>query len=259
MAGTSERQLEGGLWRELLRTGVYKRSQGRVSRQLTFAALAGTLAVAVWRLSQFLPVWLATPGGQSPDIGVVRFLVPGLLLAAGTPMLGMGDEVCRSQQGNNNAYCQDGPISWFDWSLVERHQDLKRFVQQLIAFRQRRDFVLDRQEFTLEEELLRHQVSWHGVEPGQPDWGPDSRSFAVTVTSTAQRFRWHLMANAWWEPLRFDLPPADAGDRTWRQWIDTAQESPAEILAWGEGHPVERGHCQLAPRSIQVVVVDLPA
>ncbi|MFM8673657.1 MAG: glycogen debranching enzyme, partial [Vulcanococcus sp.] len=182
-----------------------------------------------------------------------------LLLAAGTPMLGMGDEVCRSQQGNNNPYCQDGPISWLDWSLVERHQGLKRFVQQLIVFRQRRDFVLDRQEFTLEEELLRHQVSWHGVEPGQPDWGPDSRSFAVTVTSTAQRFRWHLMANAWWEPLRFDLPPADAGDRTWRQWIDTAEESPAEILAWGEGHPVEGGHCQLAPRSIQVVVVDLPA
>jgi preprotein translocase subunit SecE len=84
MAGTSERHLEGGLWRELLKTGVYKRSQGRVSRQLTFAALAGTLAVAVWRLSQFLPVWLAAPGGQSPDIGVVRFLVPGLLLAAGT-------------------------------------------------------------------------------------------------------------------------------------------------------------------------------
>lgn len=85
MAGTSQRQLEGGLLRELLRTSVYKRSQGRVARQLTFAALAGTLAVAVWRLSQLLPVWLAaSPGtGQAPDLGVVRFLVPGLLLAAG--------------------------------------------------------------------------------------------------------------------------------------------------------------------------------
>ena len=85
MAGTSQRHLEGGLLRELLRTTVYKRSQGRVTRQLTFAALAGTLAIAVWRLSQLLPVWLASaPGtGQSPDLGVVRFLVPGLLLAAG--------------------------------------------------------------------------------------------------------------------------------------------------------------------------------
>lgn len=86
MAGTSERQLAGGsLWRELLRASVYKRSQGRVARQLTFAALAGTLAVAVWRLAQLLPLWLAPAVGatQSPDVGVVRFLVPGLLLAAG--------------------------------------------------------------------------------------------------------------------------------------------------------------------------------
>lgn len=85
MAGTSQRQVEGGLWRELLRASVYKRSQGRVTRQLTFAALAGTLAIAVWRLSQLLPVWFAdAPGAaSSPDMGVVRFLVPGLLMAAG--------------------------------------------------------------------------------------------------------------------------------------------------------------------------------
>ena len=86
MASTSQRQLEGGLVRELLRTSVYKRSQGRVTRQVTFAALAGTVAIAVWRLSQMLPLWFAasSTAGQSPDVGVVRFLVPGLLLAAGT-------------------------------------------------------------------------------------------------------------------------------------------------------------------------------
>ena len=71
---------------ELLRAGVYKRSQGRVARQLTFAALAGTLAIGVWRLSQLLPLWFAAAPGSatSVDVGVVRFLVPGLLLAAGT-------------------------------------------------------------------------------------------------------------------------------------------------------------------------------
>jgi preprotein translocase subunit SecE len=85
MAGTSQRQLEGGLLRELLRASVYKRSQGRVTRQLTFAALAGTLAIAVWRLAQLLPLWFAVAPGTapSPDMGVVRFLVPGLLMAAG--------------------------------------------------------------------------------------------------------------------------------------------------------------------------------
>ena len=85
MAGSSQRQLErSGFFRELLRASVYKRSQGRATRQLTFAALAGTLAIAVWRLSQLLPLWFAgSPGAGQPDIGVVRFLVPGVLLAAG--------------------------------------------------------------------------------------------------------------------------------------------------------------------------------
>lgn len=182
-----------------------------------------------------------------------------LLLAAGTPMLGMGDEVCRSQQGNNNAYCQDGPISWLDWTLVERHDDLRRFVRELIAFRRRRDVVIDHQELLLEDLLLRNQVTWHGVVPGQPDWSDDSRSFAVTVTSSGHRFRCHLMANAWWEPLRFGLPPAAAGDRPWRCWIDTAQPSPADIVAWADGAPVGSDGCEVAARSIRVLVVDLPA
>ena len=66
------------------------------------------------------------------------------LLAAGAPMLLMGDEVRRTQQGNNNAYCQDNEISWFDWRLLERHADVHRFVKQLIAFRQHPDVVTSR-------------------------------------------------------------------------------------------------------------------
>jgi hypothetical protein len=60
------------------------------------------------------------------------------LLSAGTPMLLMGDEVRRTQRGNNNAYCQDSDISWFDWSLLERHADIHGFVKMLGGFRQRR-------------------------------------------------------------------------------------------------------------------------
>ena len=66
------------------------------------------------------------------------------LLSAGTPMLLMGDEVRRTQKGNNNAYCQDSDISWFDWSLLERHGDIHRFVKALNRFRQRRDVVAER-------------------------------------------------------------------------------------------------------------------
>ena len=80
----------GTLWRDLLSPSVYKRNQGKVARQVTFTALAITLATGVWRLSQLLPAWLAAAGDAAgpagmpgADLGVVRFLVPGLLLAAG--------------------------------------------------------------------------------------------------------------------------------------------------------------------------------
>jgi len=93
MASTQDNQAAGGtLWSELLSFGVYKRNQGRVTRQTTFAALAITLAIGVWRLSQLLPLWFASgaalaPTGPAVDLGVVRFLVPGLLLAAGLWLL----------------------------------------------------------------------------------------------------------------------------------------------------------------------------
>ena len=75
------------------------------------------------------------------------------MLAAGTPMLLMGDEVRRTQQGNNNAYCQDGDISWFDWSLLERHADIHRFVKALNTFRQRRDVVAEEGKLSLNQLL----------------------------------------------------------------------------------------------------------
>ena len=90
-----------------------------------------------------------------------------VLLAAGTPMLLMGDEVRRTQRGNNNAYCQDCDISWFDWSLLERHADIHRFVKALNAFRQRRDVVAEGAALSLNQ-LLRpgaHRVARRGAQP----------------------------------------------------------------------------------------------
>jgi preprotein translocase subunit SecE len=91
MAGIQHDHTAGGtLWRDLLSFSVYKRNQGRVTRQVTFAVLALTVATGVWRLAQLLPIWFAGAGdvGLMPvaggaDLGVLRFLVPGLLLAAG--------------------------------------------------------------------------------------------------------------------------------------------------------------------------------
>ena len=182
-----------------------------------------------------------------------------LLLAPGTPMLAMGDEVGRSQRGNNNAYCQDNPISWLDWGLVERRADLLRFTRALIAYRQRRDVVVDHADLSLAELLRRCAVEWHGVEPFQPDWGPESHSLAVSHTSSEHRFRLHLMMNAWWQPLRFVLPPTGLPEGRWHRWIDSALASPDDIVDWEEAPALAEPACTLQPRSVVVLVVRLSA
>ena len=106
----------------------------------------------------------------------IRNLIALLLVAVGTPMLSMGDEVRRTQRGNNNAYCQDNEVSWFDWTLLERHPGLHRFVKSLIAFRERRDVVVGRMQLTLNQLLSRCRIDWHGVELGQPRLGRRSRT-----------------------------------------------------------------------------------
>ena len=129
------------------------------------------------------------------------------MLAAGTPMLLMGDEVRRTQRGNNNAYCHDGDISWFDWTLLEQHPDIHRFVKMLNAFRQRRDVVAEEAVLSLNELLRRSQIAWHGVALERPDWGDPSHSLAFTLRSLRGRFLLHVMLNAYWEPLTFEMPP----------------------------------------------------
>ncbi len=184
----------------------------------------------------------------------MRNFLAFLLLSAGTPMLAMGDEVGRSQQGNNNAYCQDSPISWFDWSLLESNAGLLRFVRLLLAYRLCRDVVTDGQALSLSENLKLTDVHWHGVEPDRPDWGEDSHSFAVTISGVSRRYRLHAMVNAWWQPLSFSLPPADGAEACWCRWIDTSRPSPEDIVAWPDLQPFENSCCSVAPRSLVVLI-----
>ena len=195
---------------------------------------------------------------QDPDVLALRLrqrrnFLALLLLSSGTPMLGMGDEIGRTQQGNNNAYCQDNALSWMDWGLVDAETDLRRFVAQLIAYRMRRDVVIDHDESTLNQLLNKAQVVWHGVELNHPDWSDASRSFALTFTSVGGRFRLHLMANAWWQPLTFAVPEPGDGYGPWQCWIDTALPSPQDCLAWDAEAPFAASRCDLVSRSIQVL------
>ena len=180
-----------------------------------------------------------------------------LLLAAGTPMLLMGDEVRRTQGGNNNAYCQDNEVSWFDWTLLERHADLHRFVKALIAFRQRRDIVRGNDRLSLNQLLDRAQIEWHGVALGQPDWSEHSHSLAFTLRTLRSRFDLHVICNAYWEPLTFELPPVPGGLNGWRRCIDTAMPSPDDAVTWNMAPTVTRGECVVQPRSTVLLALGL--
>jgi isoamylase len=181
------------------------------------------------------------------------------LLAAGTPMLLMGDEVRRTQRGNNNAYCQDNDISWFDWSLLTQHGDVHRFVKELTAFRQRRDVVAEEATLTLSQILGRARIDWHGLALNRPDWSEHSRSLAFTLQSVRGRFLLHGMLNAYWEPLTFELPPAPAGNGTWRRCIDTALVSPEDINRWDIAPAVTTTTYEVLPRSVVLLALPLAA
>ena len=103
------------------------------------------------------------------------------LLSLGMPMIVMGDEVRRSQGGNNNAYCQDNETSWFDWTLLKKHADVHRFFKLLTARRLLRGTQHERERMSLNRLIQEANKAWHGVRLNQPDWSDHSRSVAFTA------------------------------------------------------------------------------
>ena len=178
------------------------------------------------------------------------------LLAVGVPMLTMGDEILRSQNGNNNAYSQDNELSWFDWSAVERESGMLRFTGSLIAARRRAQELLDLPfDVTLEELLATARIDWHGVALDRPDRLYDSRSLAFTISGKSVAL--HIIANAYWEPLDFALPVPVEG-AAWQRILDTTLASPDDIRFGGEAPAVEASSYRVGPRSV-VVLAARPA
>jgi len=179
------------------------------------------------------------------------------LLALGVPMISMGDEVRRTQRGNNNVYCQDSELSWFDWRLVEKHEDLLRFVQKLIRFRLSLDRSHRDPTTSLGELLENANIEWHGVELGSPNWGSDSQALAVLVVSLGETRRVHLMFNSFWQPLEFELPPAEEGLwGPWRRLIDTSLTPPDDFVDPAGAPLFERPKYLLESRSVALLLAE---
>lgn len=178
------------------------------------------------------------------------------LTAVGVPMLLMGDEVRRTQQGNNNAYCQDNPISWFDWNDISRHPDVLRFTQLLIRTRLQRDALKEDEGLSLNELLRKSDVIWHGIQLQQPDWSEHSHSIACNVRSLGGKLSLYYMFNAYSQPLEFVLPTIPGYTRKhWKRWIDTALSSPDDICYWTKAKTHHGTTYMVQPHSTVVLFV----
>lgn len=205
---------------------------------------------------------------DDPDVQALRKrqaknLLATLLLSQGVPMLLSGDEFLRTQGGNNNAYCQDNEVSWVDWTLAEKNADFLRFARMMIALRKQHPVLRRRSFFRGRGPAadLRPDIVWHGLEPHQPDFSWNSRSLAFALDgSQAGRDTplpdrdFYVACNAWQDPLLFRIPRSPTG-RAWRRTVDTALDSPDDVVGLDAGPVVAPGAIYpLAPFSMLVLV-----
>jgi isoamylase len=188
----------------------------------------------------------------------VKNFLTATLLSIGMPMVLMGDEVRRTQRGNNNAYCQDNETSWFDWTLIAKHADVHRFLTLLNGRRLLRAIEPDEQHVSLDQLLREGHRAWHGVKLHQPDWRDVSHTLALTAEVPGSRLVVHVILNAYSEPLDFELPPIDAeGEERWRRWIDTFLDSPNDIVPWHLSPPVSGTTYRAEARSVVVLYANV--
>ena len=179
----------------------------------------------------------------------IKNLAATLLLSRGVPMLLGGDEFRRTQRGNNNAYCQDNQVSWYDWRLVEQNRELFSFVREMIAFRKRHP-VLRADAFYTDQDL-----EWFGPEGQPPDWNGPTRALGCLVHACdgSRAGALFLLFNASESPVEFQLPAAPAGP--WRASIDTGNPSPNDIVPFEDGPlALDRGRYRLISRSVAVLL-----
>jgi glycogen operon protein len=182
-----------------------------------------------------------------------------LLTSQGVPMILAGDEVARTQHGNNNAYCHDSPLTWFDWSLVEENAELLRFVRGCLQFRAAHPLLRGRLHPRGEDTAGTGypDVSWHGVRAWQPDWSEESRLLAVLRSGRTPEGAPDLVyaaMNAHWEPHTLELPTLPAG-AVWHRFADTAAAGPDDVSTPGtEPVHTDQQSATVGPRAALVLV-----
>jgi isoamylase len=202
--------------------------------------------------------WNCGEEGPSSNPAINRFrkqqiknFVTILLLSQGVPMILAGDEFGRTQQGNNNPYCQDNEISWLNWRLLRQNHDLFRFFKELIAFR-KAHAILRRRTFQNLDKTP--DFLWHGVKPLQPDWGWHSRFLGMQVVADKTGSDLLIYANAY-EGRLTTLLPVPSRHKKWLRFVDTALTTPHDIRANGKfARLAKSSSYDVAPHSVVVLI-----
>ncbi len=184
----------------------------------------------------------------------IKNFVTILMVSRGVPMLLGGDEMRRTQGGNNNAYNQDNATSWFDWTMAGTNQDVLRYVQRMIAFRKANP-ALRRPHFYRGEVNERGfaDITWHGTKLGSPAFDdPEGRALACTIAGFGRDADVHVMMNMFWEPLAFEVPIDP--QRAWHIAVDTFLPRPLDIPDESQRPPFNRSLCTVQGRSIVILV-----
>ncbi len=151
-----------------------------------------------------------------------------LMLSQGVPMILAGDELGRSQEGNNNAYCQDNKISWLNWQLADQNKGFLRFFQNLIHFRKKHS-LLRRQTFFEDDPSGEIHITWYDSHLNPPNWRGNIFSLAFHLLSSEHGSDLFIMSNAGKKKLRHSLPELNGGQK-WYRVMDTDLEAPEDFI-----------------------------
>ena len=178
-----------------------------------------------------------------------------LLLSQGVPMICAGDEFGRTQNGNNNAWCQDNQASWLDWSLLDDNSGFHRFFQKCIALRKKHS-VFRREEFfqSIDDPAKKEfspEISWQYLTPGVQNWNPDCHGLAFLLHATTKGKEsndFFVMLNGDKEQtLSFKPPALQERGKSWYQIIDTSADSPKDIFPLVTANPHSEKDCVTIP------------
>jgi isoamylase len=154
----------------------------------------------------------------------IKNMLATLMLSRGVPMLLGGDEFRRSQHGNNNAYCQDNAISWYDWGLLERENEIYEFTRSVIHLRQRYPLLAEERFYTAAD------VTWFRLDGAQPDWGAPGRTLGCHLHPEGYDDELCLLFNAEQRQVIFSLPQPRRSTVGWRRECDTASDMLEDLV-----------------------------